>query len=315
MEGQSDAIHLPNLLRGLLPPAGLAFALFVAPSVIPVMGEFLALFTPTPLALAALRWGWRVGAIAGLLAMGAVTLLFGNSAALLFGVQYVVAAVVMADALRRRFAATVVVAGSVSAMALAGGVIIGIVLLATNEQPFASLASAVDRMLQQTLQVYQAGGPNAEDRVVMRRAVERFGQGVKLLLPGLLVGGAILNATANFLAVRRVLQRTGLAAQFHEADLGLWSAPRAFLRVAVLASVALVVPFHALRIAAANVLLVLLFVYFLQGFAVTHFYLARGSLSRAFRIAGYVAVVVAPLVVTALGVFDSWFNFRRVSRL
>ena len=65
---------------------------------------------------------------------------------------------------------------------------------------------------------------------------------------------------------------------------------------------------------ALNLLTVLLPVYFLQGLAVVSFFFVRKGISPLFRGIGYLLVTVLnplPLIVTGIGVFDLWADFRK----
>jgi uncharacterized protein YybS (DUF2232 family) len=69
-----------------------------------------------------------------------------------------------------------------------------------------------------------------------------------------------------------------------------------------------------LKIAALNVLTVLLPLYFIQGIAIVAFYFRKKAFSFLARLFAYTIVLVInplPLIVTALGIFDLWFDFRK----
>ncbi|MEJ2525281.1 MAG: DUF2232 domain-containing protein [Desulfuromonadales bacterium] len=65
---------------------------------------------------------------------------------------------------------------------------------------------------------------------------------------------------------------------------------------------------------ALNLLVVLLPVYFLQGLAVIDCFFRRKAFSPVFRAIGYVLVTLVnplPMLVTGIGVFDLWADFRK----
>lgn len=68
----------------------------------------------------------------------------------------------------------------------------------------------------------------------------------------------------------------------------------------------------------ANVLFVLVFIYFLQGMAVISYYMTKRSKGLLIKIAVYGLILLLfhsiSLVVSGLGFFDSWFDFRGLSR-
>jgi uncharacterized protein YybS (DUF2232 family) len=62
------------------------------------------------------------------------------------------------------------------------------------------------------------------------------------------------------------------------------------------------------------VLVILLPVYFLQGLAVIDCFFRRKSFSPVIRTIGYLLVTLVnplPMLVTGIGVFDMWADFRK----
>lgn len=70
---------------------------------------------------------------------------------------------------------------------------------------------------------------------------------------------------------------------------------------------------------AVNVLIVLSFVYFLQGLTIIVFYLDKKGIRPFFRIAIYFLILLLiqtlGIVIVSLGFFDSWFDFRKLTRI
>ena len=70
----------------------------------------------------------------------------------------------------------------------------------------------------------------------------------------------------------------------------------------------------AIQLVALNSLTVLLPLYFLQGIAIITFFFRKKAFSTLSRVFGYLLILVVnplPLLVTAIGVFDMWFDFRK----
>lgn len=70
--------------------------------------------------------------------------------------------------------------------------------------------------------------------------------------------------------------------------------------------------------ASANILLVLIFAYFLQGLAIVSWFFEKRNVGSLVRLLLYGLIVVlfqiVGVLVTGLGFFDSWFDFRKLSR-
>jgi uncharacterized protein YybS (DUF2232 family) len=99
-------------------------------------------------------------------------------------------------------------------------------------------------------------------------------------------------------------------------NLRLWRTPDGLIWALIVSGFAMFLPAPALALPARNLFLIVLACYFCQGLAIVSYYLDRLRLPRGIRIAGYVLIAVQHVVtamVLALGVFDLWGNFRRLS--
>lgn len=93
-----------------------------------------------------------------------------------------------------------------------------------------------------------------------------------------------------------------------------WKLPEQMVWGVIAAGFALVVPWPPLKIGALNVLIVLLPLYFLQGMAVIATFLSKRQMPPLIRWVVYLLIVILnplPLLVTLLGVFDLWGDFRK----
>ena len=69
---------------------------------------------------------------------------------------------------------------------------------------------------------------------------------------------------------------------------------------------------------AANILLICSFAYFSQGFAIVSWFFEKKNIGPLFRILLYSLIIILfqtlGVVITALGFFDAWFDFRKLSK-
>lgn len=82
----------------------------------------------------------------------------------------------------------------------------------------------------------------------------------------------------------------------------------------IVSGFSLLVDYPVIQQIALNVMTVLLPLYFLQGIAIMTFFFRKKAFSTLSRVFGYMFVLVInplPLLVTAIGVFDMWFDFRK----
>lgn len=134
--------------------------------------------------------------------------------------------------------------------------------------------------------------------------------GLLEILPALVVLSGALVVIANLVLLRRWAQGT------HDIDLRLWRTPDRLIWALIVAGFAMFLPVDPVALAARNVFIVLLGCYFCQGLAIVSYFLQRFRLPYGVRLAGYVLIAVQHIVaglVLALGVFDLWGDFRRLS--
>lgn len=96
---------------------------------------------------------------------------------------------------------------------------------------------------------------------------------------------------------------------FHDLRLPEW-----LIWFLIVSGFSLLIDFAIMQQIAMNVLTVLLPLYFLQGVAIMTFFFRKKAFSTLSRVFGYVLILVInplPLLVTAIGVFDMWFDFRK----
>ncbi len=130
------------------------------------------------------------------------------------------------------------------------------------------------------------------------------------ILPAMVVLTGVVVVLANLLLLQAW---TDLG---RHVNLRLWRTPDALIWALILAGFGMFVPAQPVALTARNLFLVILACYFCQGLAIVSYYLDRLRLPRGIRIAGYALIAVQHLltaIVLALGVFDLWGNFRRLS--
>ena len=131
------------------------------------------------------------------------------------------------------------------------------------------------------------------------------------ILPALVVLSGLAVILANLLLLQAW---TDLG---RHVNLRLWRTPDALIWALIVAGFAMFFPRRGDRPAGAKrCSSIILACYFCQGLAIVSYYLERFRLPRGIRIAGYVLIAVQHVVtamVLALGVFDLWGNFRRLS--
>jgi uncharacterized protein YybS (DUF2232 family) len=292
--------------------AALAITLFAASGYVPVIGILVSLLAPTPILLVVLRHGWRKGLLALGLSTLCLALLLGSLQSLLFIVEYGVMAIAMAEAIRRRWSVEKAVALSTIAPFLASGLFLTS-LLSSPEIDINVFKQHFEENLEQALRPYLTEGDQAIKGDLRDYIQEAIGVVVQTL-PALFLLSTAVAALLNYSVTRLVWRRIEGPPLFPAMSLAQWQAPDACVWVLIGSGLAYFLPIPALQTLGLNLLLLVGFMYLLQGLAILTYYLHKITVPPIFRSLAYIFLVIQPLLllgVAAFGLFDLWFDFRR----
>jgi uncharacterized protein YybS (DUF2232 family) len=293
--------------------AAASVGLFAAPWLVPIFGTFASLWTPAPLMMLYRRLGSRAGRVAVMLALAGAVVLVGSLISMtgaLFFVFFAAAALVLGEA-------HVWGQSDERGIAIAAGVSWGALLLVTWGSGFMAIGAGQWQAFwaaqtQMVVQAYQESGLPPDRLEDIRQTLVLAGRLIAHLALGIVACGALIVSWANQLLVRSFSRgaETGQA-------LNTWKAPDYLVWVLIGAG-ALMLVFKGFWFwAGANLVMVLSLIYFFQGIAVLAFWLQKKNTPRLLR-AGIYALVAVEIFLAAfvalMGLFDLWFNFRRLGK-
>jgi len=291
--------------------AALTLALQWAAALLGPLGFFANLLVPLPAAYAQMRCGLAVGV--GVAGLTAAALVGGGNGdgAIAYLIQFGVASVVLPLLLRRGWPWDRAVGGTLAVAVAVAGLTLGGYAVSRGASVSKLADGYVQSEVDSALSIYQKTELPAEQRAELTAMAERMGAFLKKAWPALAVVaiGAILLLT--------VLLLKALAAGRYDVSglpLRFWSVPEVLIWPLILAGFGMVFVRGALQVAALNFLVLLVPLYFLQGLAIIAYYFDRKSVPPFFRGLGYLLAAVLnplPLIVTGMGVFDLWADFRK----
>jgi uncharacterized protein YybS (DUF2232 family) len=133
------------------------------------------------------------------------------------------------------------------------------------------------------------------------------------IFPALVVIGSITIVWINVLAGKDILRKATIILPQLEG-LSRWKAPEFIIWIFIMAGSLLLLPNEQIRFFSLNILIVVCFIYLLQGFAIISFLFQNKNVPIFFRYLFYFLIAVQqflmiPIVVA--GLFDIWVDFRR----
>ncbi len=290
---------------------------FLTASTLSVFSTLAAIFAPLPILYFSLHHGRGAGLLILSLSLGltaAVLAFVGGQTSWghLFFSGFL--GILLAEMLKRQMSVGKTVVGTTLLVLALGCAVIAAYSVSSGFNPLQATRAYIDRTLQEGLDLYlRVEGSSAEGEA-FRSRIGDIGSAFFHLLPSLAFIGTAFTVFMNVLAGRFASRRTGRP--YPElGDLSRWRLPDFMIWPLLLAGGALLVPGEAIRWTAMNVVIVFLFLYFLQGLSVVSFFFRKKNVPLFLRGAGYILIFVhqIPLMVVCLfGITDVWLDFRKI---
>jgi len=273
------------------------------------------LFTSLPAAFIGMRFSPVSGGVTVLLTGLLILLTSGQSPALMYLIQFGIPGAGLPWLLSRGLAwdkATVAVLWAMVTVSICG---LFIVSIFAGQSPFTMAGNLIGTEIAQTTVVMQemfAGSDlPADQSKEVSLALENMAAFLQKAYPAvaITVGGLMTLCLVFLLSVLARGRYVIPGRAFPE-----WKAPEFLVWVLIAAGFVAVFIDGLPEVFALNLLVILLPVYFLQGLAVIDCFFRRKAFSPIFRAVGYLLVTLVnplPLVVTGIGVFDLWADFRK----
>ncbi len=291
------------------------FALFGSFAALGFIAVAVSLLTPLPAAFVGMRFDPKAGSITVVLTALLVLLTSGQSSTLMYLIQFGLPGALLPWLLNRGIAWDKAVVAVLWAMVAVSLSILFVASLANGQSPFTMVSDLIDKEITQTSAVMQemfAGSDlPADQRKDVSHAVDNMAAFLQKAYPGVAITVSGL-MTLGLVFLLSVLARGRYVVPgkvFPE-----WKVPEFFVWVLIVSGFMVAFVDGIPGVVALNLLVITLPIYFLQGLAVTDFFFRRKAFSPAFRVVGYLLLTLInplPVVVTGIGVFDLWADFRK----
>lgn len=173
--------------------------------------------------------------------------------------------------------------------------------------------SGVQGIVDQVIAFNEGTGGTEEHLREFKKVAPLAVEGIARIYYSLITIIVMFMLWCNILGLSRILKRVGGTLPF--GDLSKWRAPEYFVWGVIAGGVVLFAGVDSLVLLAVNLLLVLFVAYFFQGMAIVSCFLNRKELSGFLRGTVYAFIFVMwylAIVVAVIGLFDLWFDFRKL---
>lgn len=303
------------LREGLLGTAA-TLLFFLAVALMPLAGVFVGFFTPLPILLFTYRWGPALGlGLAGgtALAGGVLLASLNLTASIPLFSGLVLLGVMLALGMRSIWSPEKTI--GLSSLVLFG--LGGTVFLLSHDNIDQRLFSTLEQELVDVIgATLRQQGKATPEILLLEEALKSVAPMMVRLIPGIAASTTLMTSWLNVLVALRIIPLRRLSLPPWQ-DWSLWKAPELLVWPVIAAGFMLLVPMENFNLLGMNALLVLGTVYLFQGLAVVGFFFDRWKLHRVFRGMLYALFLLQQFLtlgVALMGLFDTWFDFRRLIR-
>ncbi len=294
--------------------------IFAAAVFIPLIGFLGTIFIPLPILFYRVKLGRQAGITIGLISVTVMVMVLralgGLSIDILFFSELLILGYVLSEMFEKGVSIERTV-GYACAVALGSAfvAILGYSLM-TQTGLFKLVSNYVDQNLKLTLSIYEGMGVSPETLAALEASLDRIQYTLVRILPGLATAMLLLVAWSNLLLAKPLFKRQQL--QYPDfGNLNSWRTPETLIWGLIICGLLILLPSDGLRLIAVNGLILLFTIYFFQGVAIIAFIFEHKAIPRFIRIAIYCMIALQQillLLVVGLGVFDMWFDFRKLNR-
>ncbi len=286
-------------------------ALFLAYITLPLAGVLPGIFAPLPGMYYTLKSGKSIGIAIVLISAGSLAILANPMTLFLYLVQSGLMSLVMPYILAKGWGGARAIAFSVSAGLACIMLVVLFAWLVRGIDLHGEILKGINSSISQTVKLYEKSGLKEEDLQSLRQGMEQAGVMIGRVYPALILVGLGAVAGFNLLMLRKMAEKFDF--QLSIGELKNFRNPDHLIWFVIVPGFALLLKNADVSMAALNLLVLVLSLYFMQGLAVTVHTFERLSVSRLVRTTFYVLLALQPYLAVALalfGIFDLWGNFR-----
>ena len=191
-----------------------------------------------------------------------------------------------------------------------------------GKMPWAVVNAYIAKSFRESMELSAQMGAQSEQIALMKNNIEMVVRYLLYVFPALSLIGIAFMVWLNIL-LGRVFFLVNRMTYPDFGELTKWKAPDGIVWLLIIAGAAILIPSViglkslGMVVMGLNILIVVLFIYFLQGLAIVEFFFKTRQVPRLLRFLFYFIIMIQQylvLVLSAAGLFDLWVDFRRLNR-
>lgn len=286
--------------------------LFSASLAVPVIGFVSAFLAPVPLGLARIKGGSAIAGFSALLATLLLAVLFSPPIGAWYAVQCGLIGLLVPELALRGFRPSRTIIWTTAAGVTLTALITAAYVISNGIHLQLFIQKEITDSINQATRLYeQYAGLPAQDLEILKQGMQSVGQIMSRTYPALTTINLGLVTAVTLLLFMRIATKRAVAV--NGSPFKEFRAPEPLVWLLILAGFTMLAPSALLTTPALNILSVLGVLYFMQGLAVLLTLCERSSFASTLKVLLGIILLTQPylvVVVTVLGIFDYWGNFR-----
>jgi uncharacterized protein YybS (DUF2232 family) len=269
------------------------------------------MLTAVPICYLVMRFGLSTGIFAVLVSVTTLSVLTETAALTSYLGVFIVPSLLLPSLLKRGLTwdRALLVSGTVTL--LVAGVLLMSYILLNGQELNQLLDTYLQAEVDMAMQTYADAGLTESQIGELKSVAVQVADFINKTFVGLYAAGVLLIHLVTLLCLQRGKKEQY---QIEGSAFSEWRLPAVLIWLLIVSGFALLAPLPGFALVGRNLLAVLLPLYFVQGLAIVCCFLQRKSWPPALKGLIYILVFLLnplPLVVTGVGIFDLWIDFRR----
>ena len=302
-----------EFITGIICEFGIIIFLYFIPIMLPFLGGLCAVFTPLPVFFYRLRLGRRISIIF----LGAVTLFIfyisdNNFYSVIF-LWLIILGFILSELTELKLSLESIITRASISGAFVAFLFIYLYANAIDKGIFEIVAGFVNKNLNFILTLYKEAGVSENEIKFFAASMERLEFLIARIIPGLILSCALLISVITILTAKGSFKKSIKSPNFGKPN--CWRIGYNFVWYFIISAILMLLPIGDWKLIGVNGFIVLLNVYFFQGWSIISYYFEKKKINTGVKLLLFIAVISIKYLLFALiaaGLFDTWFNFRRI---
>lgn len=304
-----------RFLLHLLLGTAATLIIFLASLQVPLVGVVTSILTPLPVMVLCHLWGLRGGILVVLIGTLVILMVLNPLLGVIFFTEFGLLGILLYHYLVKKglpwdqgiVFSSLIVLGMLALLVI-------VYRMATSLNVVEWVRGEIHETGRGVLHLYPL--ENTKDQPLWV-ASEKFAEFVLRIFPSLIILTIWLEGIINVSLFTRITSRaaSGNGRIIMKPEFSTWICPDRFVWGGILGGFLIATKISLFVTIGLNTVILLLAIYFLQGISIVSFFFKKKNVPFGFRVTGYILIgiiQVLPFLITALGLFDIWIDFRKL---